>query len=490
MNLASLVCALAVVPQSPDVVLVLIDDMGWQDTSLSFGLTEKLVGRHLRTPNLEALAKRGTTVNQAYSSCTVCTPTRVSLLTGVNPARSHITSWVHSNNDTDPGHPELATPDWNKAGLQPGDTTTLAQEFALAGYRTVQIGKAHFGSAGTLGADPRNLGFETVIAGSAAGHPSSYYGLENFARKKNDPSQPPAHNDVPGLEAYHGKDVYLEDALAQEAAQVVRETAASGKPLFLWYSPYAVHTPIQPNRRLLGHYEGLDPTETAYATMVETVDEALGTIVTALRETGRLAKTVIVFTSDNGGLSQTSRGGYPNLHNLPLRSGKGSAYEGGTRVPFVAAGPGIAAGRELERTWLVSVDLFTTLAELSGLKVEPKDGVSMAKALGGGADATRSAANVWHYPHHRGFGGPGLEPYSAIRDGAFKSIYFYGQERWELYNVVNDPGETRDVSRSQTERLASMAKALVESLEAMGAQYPRKRATGEALPPKVPNAVP
>lgn len=484
MNVAALCLALSVA-QPPNVLIVLVDDLGWQDTSLAFGLSEKVVGRHFRTPHLEQLAARGVRFDQAYSSCPVCTPTRVALLTGVNPARNHITSWVHSGHDTDPGHPDLKLPDWEKRGLLPGTAKTLAELFRDAGYRTVQVGKAHFGAAGFGGADPTNLGFDRTIGGSAAGHPSSYYGLENFAARKAIPQDPPKHNDVPNLEAYHGKDVFLDDVLATESVKVIEGAAKEGKPLFLWFSPYSVHTPIQANKRFLDRYKGLDPKEGAYATMVETVDDAMGKLLAAFDRAGTLGNTVVVFTSDNGGLSQTARGGYPNLHNLPLRSGKGSAYEGGTRVPLVVAGPGVSAGKTVSKGWAVSTDLYATVAELAGLKGSARDGTSLADWLKSASDGPRPGSNVWHYPHHRGYGGPGLEPFSSIRKGPHKAIFFYASRKWELYDVEKDLGETIDLSLRQPAKLAELARELRDSLHSMGAQFPRDPKTNELIEPEL-----
>lgn len=469
----------------PNVVLILVDDLGWQDTSLAFGLPRKWLGSHFHTPNVEKLAARGVQVTQAYASAPVCTPTRTALLSGKNPARTHITNWVHSGQDTDGPHPDLTLPEWAMKGLQPtGDT--LADRFRQAGYRTVEIGKAHFGAAGSAGANPESLGFDQSIAGSAAGHPSSYYGLENFAAKRNSSSDPPAHNDVPDLEAYHGKDVYLEEALTEEATKVIGQAAKDAKPLFLWYAPYAVHMPIQPNKRLLGRYKGLDPTEAAYATMVESVDNSLGAIEKALRANRQWENTIIVFTSDNGGLSQSGRGGPPNLHNLPLRSGKGSLYEGGTRVPLVIAGPGIAQGKTLAQSFQSSTDLNSTLGDLAGVSSPAEDGLSFAAALRSGLDAPRKEPLVWHYPHHRGWAGPGLEPCSAIRVGDFKAIFFYAQRRWELYNLKNDIGETRDLSNTRKDKLKELADALLYELKRMGAQFPGDAKTSESILPLPP----
>ncbi|MCC7434383.1 MAG: sulfatase [Methanoregulaceae archaeon] len=465
----------------PNVVLILVDDLGWQDTSLSFGVNPKVVGRHFRTPNLEALAKRGVQVNQAYSASPVCTPSRVAILTGQNPARNKITTWVHSGQETESPYPGLDLSRWNTKGFQPGDAATLPDAFRSAGYRTIQIGKAHFGAAGTPGANPLNLGFDRSIAGNAAGHPSSYYGLENFAAPRKPGETTAKHNDVPGLEAYHGKDVFLEEALASEASREIEQAAKDRKLFFLWYSPYAVHTPIQPNKKLLKNYRGINDHEAAYATLVESVDRGLGTLVQALKKSGQLENTIIVFTSDNGGLSASARGGYPNLHNLPPRSGKGSAYEGGTRVPLVFAGPGVASGRSFNRLWMTSTDLPATLAGLAGLKFSAVDGRSFSANLQSGEDRDRTGAFVWHFPHYRGGGGPGLEPFSSVRLGDFKAIFFYGARRWELYNLKNDLGETNDVGWRQSAKLRDLAGWMDVSLREMSAQIPLGATTGKPV---------
>lgn len=477
--------ALSQMPEPPNVILFLVDDLGWQDTALSFGLRSELVGQHFRTPNLEALARRGVQVHQAYSASPVCTPSRVAILTGQNPARNKITTWVHSGQETESTYPGLDLSHWNKRGLQPGDTLTLPESFRKAGYRTIQIGKAHFGAAGTPGANPVNLGFDRSIGGNAAGHPSSYYGFDHFAAPRKPGEQLPKHNDVPGLDAYHGKDVFLEEALAREAKREIEAACRDRKPLFLWFAPYAVHTPLQPNKSLLRNYAGMDEREAAYATLVESVDRSLGTLVQTLRTSRQLEKTIIVFTSDNGGLSAAARGGFPNLHNLPLRSGKGSAYEGGTRVPLVFAGPGVAKGIRLTRLWMTSCDLPATLSGLAGLKFQAVDGRSFASQLRSGTDRDRTGAFAWHFPHHRGGGGPGLEPFSSIRLGDFKAIFFYGSRRWEMYNLANDLGETRDLAQTQPQKLREMTEWLDADLKSMGAQIPVDAATGRVIEVKV-----
>jgi len=494
-----------------NMIVVLVDDLGWQDTSLSFGLQEKVTGRHFRTPNLEKLAARGLTVNQAYSASPVCTPSRASLLSGLSPARTRITNWVATGGDTDPNHPSHGKFAWASEGLQAGKWNLVPGLLQRGLFDTAYIGKAHFGAGGTHGAFPDTLGFSTSIGGGALGHPNSYYGLQNFAAKKKSPSDPPAFNDVPGLEKYHGKDIFLDEALAQEAAAYIRRTASGGRRFFMVFAPYSVHTPIQPNKRYLKKYldQGLDPTEAAYATMVQTVDDALGTIVHSLRQTKQLDNTLIVFTSDNGGLSQTARGGVRNQHNLPLRSGKGSAYEGGIRVPFVIAGPGIPPGKILKRTPVITTDLTATLWALQYRpdKTQPapteelpppeggeiptlgnlfQDSANLAPYFQTGQEAPNRSL-YWHYPHYRGLQGPGLEPFSAIRKGDFKLIYFYLDRRWELYNLANDIGETVNLARVPNPKNREIGKDLAERLigylKDCKAQFPVEGKTGKPIEP-------
>lgn len=488
MMTSALLASALLSPIQPNIVLVLVDDMGWQDTSLKLGVDRKHVGQHLSTPNLEALAKKGLTVNQAYSSCTVCTPSRTALLTGMSPAKTGITNWVSNGGDSDPNHPSTLSLKWTSKGLQPGMFRTLPERLHENGYLTAIIGKAHYGAIGTPGADPKNLGFDISIAAGGLGHPNSYYGTENFASRKPNPGIPPAPNDVPGLEKYHGKDIFLEEALALEADGVIKQSASEKKPLFLLFAPYSVHTPISPNKRLLAKYlsKGLDAKEAAYATMVETVDNALGSLVRSLESQKLLANTIVIFTSDNGGLSASSRGGPKNLHNLPLRSGKGSAYEGGVRVPFVIAGPGVPAGKTLGKTSLVSADLCPTILDFAKVPYSGLEGQSLATSFESGTESPNRTL-FWHYPHYRGLNGPGLEPYSAVREGDFKLIFFYLDQRWEMYNLEADPGETMNLipimNEARREKYDALSAKLLAWLGQSGANFPVSRADGRPISP-------
>jgi len=468
-------------PRRPNIVLFLVDDLGWQDISVPLAEQPTEFNARYRTPNVERLAREGLVFTQAYAAAPVCTPTRAAIHTGIAPARSHITYWtLRKDSDTSASWPGLVPPAWNVNGVQPEDTT-LAELLSGAGYRTIHVGKAHLGALGTPGSDPRTLGFDVNVGGHGAGAPASFYGTENFAAaaRKGDPVW-----NVPGLERWHGREIYLDEALAIEAVEQVDAALASGQPFFLNFAPYSVHTPIQPNPRYVGHYAHLDAREAAYASMVETMDAALGAVLDELDWRGIADETLVVFTSDNGGLSAHSRGGEPQTHNAPLRSGKGSAYEGGTRVPLVVRGPGIAAARRSAQP-VISTDLFRTL--LAAAQVElphdgvARDGLDLAPLLRGEAPELERVL-VWHQPHFWGSPGPGIWPYSAVRVGDWKLIYRHAQRNFELYDVANDPGESLDFATSDGERLAEWARILGEELRSMGAQMPLDAATGRPIP--------
>ena len=467
--------------RAPNIVLFLVDDLGWQDLSLPLAAQPTEFNARYRTPNVERLAREGLVFTQAYAAAPVCTPTRAAIHTGIAPARSHITYWtLRKDSDTSAPWPGLAPPAWDVNGVQPEDTT-LAELLRAGGYRTIHVGKAHFGALGTPGSDPRTLGFDVNVGGHGAGAPASFYGTENFAAAARNGD--PVWN-VPGLERWHGQDIYLDEALAIEAVEQVDAALASGQPFFLNFSPYSVHTPIQPNPRYVANYAHLDPREAAYASMVETMDAALGAVLEELDRRGIADETLVVFTSDNGGLSAHSRGGEPHVHNAPLRSGKGSAYEGGTRVPLVVRGPGIAAAQRTSEP-VISTDLFPTLLAAAGLEVPhdgvARDGLDLAPILDGGSLESERVL-VWHQPHFWGARGPGIWPYSAVRVGDWKLIYWHAQHYFELYDLAHDVGESLNFATSDGARVRELARILAEQLRSMGAQMSLDATTGEPIP--------
>ncbi len=475
----------------PHIVVAMIDDLGWQDCSLPFGPEITPFNSRYHTPNLERLAARGTVFTDGYAASPVCTPTRTAFMTGLHPGRTGITYWtLHADRDNSTPHPRLKAPAWRLTGIGAEDVTLpgLLQD---AGYHTIHVGKAHFGAIGTSGADPTNLGFDVNIAGHAAGGPGSFQGIHDFGAQKRQGRTGPSVWDVPGLEDHHGRDAYLTEVLAEKAAAALRDGVESGSPVFLHFAPYAVHAPIMANHRHLHRYEGLHPTEAAYATMIESMDEGLGRILDTLDELGIADDTIVVFLGDNGGLSAHARGGPANIHNAPLRSGKGSAYEGGVRVPFVVARPGQTDDGRRVSVPVTAIDLLPTLTELAGVPVPAEhaailDGTSIVPLLGDADRHDTPAPDrplVWTMPHQWGAKGPGIEPFTSIRRGDWKLLWFHDGPRVELYDLATDLGETRDVAASHPDMVRSLLADLDAWYERTGASRSLDASTGEPIDP-------
>ena len=354
------------------------------------------------------------------------------------------------------------------------------------GYRTIHAGKAHLGANGTEGADPRSLGFDVNIAGHAAGAPGSYLGEHSFRAKARSGQTGSSVWDVPGLEDYHHQAVYLTEALTIEACRALRESVASDQPFFLHFAPYAVHVPLTANEKYAANYPDLDEREQRYATMVETVDQALGAVLDTLDEQGARESTLIVFTSDNGGLSAHARGGEAHTHNAPLRSGKGSAYEGGVRVPWIVRWPGVVEPGSVSDEPVVSHDLFPTLLSAAGVAIPDDhqgvvDGIELQPLLRGKA-LERQHPLLWHQPHMWGASGPGIEPFSALRVGHEKLILFHAQSRVELYDLNADLSEEHNLASQHPERAAELAQALGDELRRRNAQASIDKRSGKPRP--------
>lgn len=487
-------------PDRPNIILFIVDDLGWQDTSVPMHTERTPLNDRYRTPHLEALAARGTKFTNAYASAPVCTPTRTSILTGKAPARTHITYWtLHKDTDTSRNRDDIAAPAWQLNGLQPGEHVLLPEILRHAGYRTIHVGKAHFGVHDSPGGDPTNLGFTVNIAGHASGGPASYYGLDHFTvagRNGKPPHSNPSVWDIPGLDAYHGHDIYLTEALAIEASRAIRDAADAGEPFYMNFAPYAVHAPIMGNRKYEPNYPELDDRERAYASMIETYDAALGALVTTLEETNQLDNTVIIFTGDNGGLSAHARGAAPDgntahTHNAPLRSGKGSAYEGGTRVPTIIAWPGVTDTNPDERnnavidTPIISHDFFPTIVSLAGLganhgpEIDGRDLTPLLTNRPHHFDTSRTLG--WNQPHQWGASGPGIWPFTSIRQGDWKLLYFHAKRRFELYNLADDIGETQDLAAEMPHTVAELADVMDRWIDETGMQLSIDKATGEEI---------
>ncbi|MBG81593.1 MAG: sulfatase [Phycisphaerae bacterium] len=480
-----LLTALLMAPEQPNFVLVMVDDLGWQDTSLPLHEAPTPFNARYWTPHLEQLARNGMAFTNAYAAGPVCTPTRTSLMTGQSPGRTHITYWtLRQGQDTSRPHPTLKAPEWQLNGLK-GDEDTLPALLEDGGYQTIHVGKAHFGAHDTPAADPLNLGFHRNIAGHASGAPASFYGKHDFSRAGRTGKEGPGIWDVPGLDAYHGQDIYLTEALTEEALKEIDLSVEEDKPFFLHFAPYAVHTPIMPNPRHLDRYTDRDPKEAAYATMIQSYDEALGAILDRLEHHGIQDNTIVIFTSDNGGLSAHARGGKPHLHNAPLRSGKGSAYEGGIRVPTVIHWPGRTEPGTRSDAVIVTYDLFPTILAAAGVSTpdgKTLDGHDLSSILSGEIpDREEDRIIGWNQPHQWGASGPGIEPFTSIRQGAWKLIYFHAGPRFELYDLEHDLGETIDLAESNPDRVRAMAEVMTQWINETGAQLSRDLETGQPI---------
>ena len=479
------------VTKSPNIILFLVDDMGWQDTSVPFWHKKTPFNDIYETPGMERLAAAGMKFTNAYAS-SVCSPTRVSLMTGMNAARHRVTNWTLRKDQLQPmetRHKTLEFPEWNINGLDPtGKTkgavhaTPLPQLLADAGYFTIHAGKAHLGAIGTPGSDPVNLGFKVNIAGHAAGAPKSYLGTENFGNN-GDPNNVWA---VPGLDQYHGKDIFLTEALTQEAIKAMDRARGNDQPFFLYMAHYAVHTPLYADRRFFEKYlqKGLDTIEAKYASLVEGMDKSLGDLLDYVEANELEEETIILFMSDNGGLSAVARKPPMHRHNAPLKSGKGSAYEGGIRVPMLVKWPGITQANSSTETPVIIEDFYPTILKMAGIEkpstIQTVDGVDLSGVLSDQDMKERSL--YWHYPNFWGASGPGIGSASYVRSGSMKLIYYHEDRRLELFDLDKDLEESNDLSKSEPEKLKKLAQDLTDHLKKTNAQMPKDKVSGETIP--------
>ncbi len=483
----SVLNAAAAPPAQPNIVVFLVDDMGVMDTSLPFltdadGQPKRYpLNDYYRTPNMERLAARGIRFNN-FCAMSVCSPTRISIMSGQNAARHRATNWINPDKDN---RGPLGPPDWNWHGLTSSDIT-LPRVLQQHGYRTIHVGKAHFGPRAFEGAEPKNLGFDVNVAGCSIGAPSSYYGEKSYG---NGPGARKASHAVPGLEKYHGSDTFLTEALTIEAKRHVDEAVGENKPFFLHMAHYAVHAPFNSDPRFADHYADADKPANAkaFATLIEGMDQSLGELLDHLDAIGVANNTLVFFLGDNG--SDAPLG---HQHAVacaaPLRGKKGSHYEGGMRVPFIAAWAAkdaanahqqrlpIAAGAIQPQIATVE-DLFPTLlavAQADAPQDYTVDGQRLDKLLTGQADTTRQQTFLMHYPHapHRS------DYFTSYRDGDWKVVYHYfpskvsDNSHYQLYNLVDDPFESKNLAETHPEELRRMMKSLSNALEQHEAVYP------------------
>lgn len=478
---------------TPNIILFLVDDMGWQDTSVPFAKDTTANNRKYHTPNMERLAAAGMKFTQAYA-CSVCSPTRTSLMTGMNAARHRVTNWtLNRNTSVDQSDDLLNFPKWNMNGLQAVDSignsvcaTTLPQLLHDNGYFTIHCGKAHWGAFGTPGANPLTLGFDVNIAGHAAGGPGSYQGERFYGNAENGVHTRPWG--VPGLEKYHGENINLTEALTLEAMSAIKTATQTGKPFYLYMSHYAVHVPLEADKRYYQKYKelGYDEPEARYASMVEGMDKSLGDLMNYIEKNGLADNTIILFMSDNGGLSASARGGQLHVHNAPLKSGKGSAYEGGIREPMLVKWPGKVKSNSICDNYLIIEDFYPSILEMAGVKkyhtVQKIDGKSFVPMLLQKGTDKEGRDLIWHFPNKWGETGPGIGTTSTIRSGDWKLIYWYKTQEFELYNILEDIGEENNQVNEYPEKVKELSKKLGDHLREMDAQRPCFKANKQPTP--------
>ena len=490
-------------PAKPNVIIFLVDDMGVMDTSLPFLTDESGKAKRYplndfyRTPNMERLAARGIRFSN-FCAMSVCSPTRISIMTGQNAARHRTTNWISP--DKDNAGPQ-GPPDWNWRGLKKTDVA-LPRLMQANGYRTIHVGKGHFAPREFEGANPQNIGFDINVAGCSIGAPASYYGMQNYGNaggvvKKQSPSA------VPGLEKYHGTDTFLTDALAIEAKSHVADAVKADKPFFLYFASYAVHAPFNSDPRFAWHYQdsGKPPQAQAFATLIEGMDKALGDVLDHLDSLGVAENTLIFFLGDNG--SDAPLG---HQHEVacaaPLRGKKGSHYEGGVRVPFIAAWAKPSADNVLQKRLPISVgaiqnqqaavyDMFPTILALTGKDIPANhivDGARLDTLLTGQRDASREETFLMHYPHspHR------TDYFTTFRDGDWKVIYHYFPSEvsegshYQLFNLARDPFEQKNLATTEPAELRRLMQGLIAGLEKQGAVYPVEKGGATPLKPVLP----
>lgn len=480
----------------PNIILFMVDDMGWQDTSLPFSGEKTQLNERYHTPNMERLASQGMMFTQAYAS-SVSSPSRVSLMTGMNAARHRVTNWtLERDKPTDAESDLLVFPEWNINGIcqvsgipSTYEVTSLSQLLKDSGYHTIHCGKAHWGAIDTPGENPYHFGFEVNIAGHAGGGLASYLGEENFGNRTDGVA--PSLQAIPDLEAYWGKEVFATEALTLEAIKALEKAKKLGQPFYLYMSHYAIHIPIDKDKRYYQKYidAGLSEKEAAYASLIEGMDKSLGDLMDWLERNELDRNTVIIFMSDNGGLSSSSywRDEPLHRHNAPLNSGKGSAYEGGIREPMIVKWTGQVKPNTRCDSYLIIEDFFPTLLDIAQVEErktkQPIDGVSFMPMLEDPSfKHITSRSLYWNFPNLWGNEGPGIGPTCTIRKGDWKLIYYYETGRKELFNIVNDIGETTDLSSLNPKIVSELSRDLGEYLRSVKAQRPSLKATGKACP--------
>lgn len=453
-----------VAPAPPNIVLIFVDDLGWADLS-TYGST------YYETPNLDRLAAEGVKFTDAYAAASICSPSRSALMCGKYPARTGITDWIRASFQN-------ASAEWDGKSKKeyerdltqklrvppipfelPLSEKTTAEYLKERGYFTAYIGKWHLGSEAFY---PEKQGFDVNMGGCDFGQPPSYF----------DPYANASVKGIPTLPARKTGE-YLTDREGDEVINLIRKH--KNGPFYINYAPYAVHTPLGGKPEKVAKYKAKAPSQgqgnPVYAAMIESLDENVGRIVAELRAQNLLDNTLIIFTSDNGGLLGNEKN--PITNNPPFRSGKGFPYEGGIRVPLIMSWLGQIAPR-VSGSPVITMDIFNTILETAGARPDrgiPNDGVSLLSHVRA-AKPLPTRDLFWHFPHYRY---EEVTPHNIVRSGYWKLIHNYETDSDELFNLKDDIAETRNLAEELPKKRQELRGKLDGFLKRTGAKVPVQR---------------
>ncbi len=445
----------------PNIVVIMVDDMGWT------GLSSYGSDLH-QTPHIDQLASDGMKFNQAYASAPVCTPTRAAFMTGKSPAQLNMTIWHEASRVPQKNRP-LNPP--VVEGNLPHKEVTIAEVLREGGYRTGHVGKWHLGEASHY---PETHGFDFTFGGSFWGAPPTFY----FPYRGTWGSGERAHpRYIPGIDATEDREgEHLTDRLTDKAVQFITQSA--GEPFFLYMSYYTVHTPIEGKPEVAERYKdaihpGMDHDNAHYAAMHETLDDNVGRIRQTIEDSGVADNTIVILTSDNGGFIN-NYDGQTVTSNAPLRSGKGSLYEGGVRVPLIIHWPGVTKPQSISEQAVITADLYPTILEMTGLTGDSDhnrdvEGISLTPTLQNPDSSLRRTTLYWHYPHYY----QTTSPVSSIRQRQWKLMEFHEDGRLELYDLISDPGETNNQADTRPPLAANLQAKLQAWRDKVKAPMPK-----------------
>ncbi|MBN2330167.1 MAG: sulfatase [Candidatus Omnitrophica bacterium] len=444
-------------PAKPwNFVFILVDDLGWSDLGC--------YGADLHeTPYIDRFASQCTRFSDAYAASPVCTPTRASIMTGKHPARLHMTVWREDTLRPPNRNRKLITPQC--VSDLPHDEFTIAEAMRTSGRQTAHIGKWHLGGASHY---PETQGFDVNIGGTHWGAPNSFFypyrGDEYYGEYRY----------VPHLE-FGEPGEYLTDRLTDEALNVMEKM--KDDPFYLQLAFHTVHSPIEGKPELVEYYQkkrkaGMHHKNATYAAMVHSLDENVGRVLQKIDSLGIADRTVVFLFSDNGGVANEIRGQFVT-DNHPLRSGKGSLYEGGVREPLMVRWPGVTRAGAVCREPVCSIDFYPTMLEIAGIPGDADqnrrmDGISFASLLKDPGARLDREALYWHYPHYY----PTTTPVSAIRKGDWKLLEYYEDGHLELYNLKDDLSEVNDLVQKNPGKAAALHAQLQNWRSQVNAQLP------------------